>query len=182
MSRTPARSHGNRIGTSIAAVREERGWKVPDFGRRLRLIDAPISDESLYKIEYGKRPNISVGQLLMLAYVLDVSPLPLLLPKRADEPIALTPGYYVRAQPAYEWIVGGAPAPARVFHTPGAYTGRPPATPEQQVIRRFAAQADLLMRLPYARQHHEGEQLAIGTDPDGIANMVRFLTNAKRED
>jgi len=149
------------IGRNVRRIRNHRGWRGDDLVERLRAVGVDIKRDALFDLEKGKRASVSVDLLIQLAYVLDVSPLVLMLPPD-DQTMAVTPTLNVPAKTVYEWAVGGQPAP----------TGDPVTD-----VARYGAQAALLRQLPYAVAHHQSRRLDVGNlDTEGISQLLAAIT------
>lgn len=106
----PEESITRRVGARLRILRRQRRWTVADLCHAAAMAGADLSPGVMYKLERGERgASLSVATLLILAYVLDVSPLVLLLPTENERvPVTRTRG--MLAQHMYEWIVGARPA------------------------------------------------------------------------
>jgi transcriptional regulator with XRE-family HTH domain len=64
------------VGARVAELRGKRGWSAADLARRLADEGAPeLNRWVIANLETGRRESVSIDEVLVLAYVLDVSPL-----------------------------------------------------------------------------------------------------------
>ncbi|MFH8539465.1 helix-turn-helix domain-containing protein [Streptomyces tendae] len=108
------------VAERVQQVRKKRGWTVKQLAERCAELGAPeLTAQALYNLENGRRDDsgrrrrdVTVDELLKLAYVLSVAPLHLLVPPidgnevapyRFIEGVTTTPGI------ARAWIRGKTP-------------------------------------------------------------------------
>lgn len=72
-------------------------------------LGVPISRSILADLENGRRGNISVAELIVLARALDVAPFDLLTPD--DGPVELLPGRFTSYPDAARWFATGLKMP-----------------------------------------------------------------------
>lgn len=90
--------------------------KVADLAKRCAEAGMPsLTAQTLYKL-IGQRANpdrpkrpISIDELLVLAYVLDIAPVHLIVGLDEDENLPVSPDWSVSADGARMWIRGQAP-------------------------------------------------------------------------
>lgn len=102
---------GRRLGGRVRIVRNEVGLTQNDLSARLAAIGRPMPTASIGRLESGDR-RVDVDDLMALAYVLDVSPLSLLLPfteKPDDEVRPTGVGRTMDAATAWTWAAGSEP-------------------------------------------------------------------------
>lgn len=91
----------------VREVRAKRGWSAERLAQEMRGAGIDWSRGVVAKIESGRRQDISVAELLALSYVLEVSPVHMLVPPDdGDEPYQVTPQVSVPARQVREWIRG----------------------------------------------------------------------------
>lgn len=106
----------DQIAQTIRNLMEDRGWSVAELARRcgeagLHRLTAQV----LYKLlsqrdAPGRVPRpITIDELLLLAYVLDVAPVHLIAGLDDDAPLPVSPDWTVSAAGARLWIRGLAP-------------------------------------------------------------------------
>ncbi|MFE7803313.1 helix-turn-helix domain-containing protein [Streptomyces sp. NPDC057430] len=98
---------GRTVASNLRRVRELRGLSTYDLSRALGSAGRPIAPSALAKIERCER-RVDVGDLMMLADVLKVSPLALLLPTKAygTTVIELTEQTSATLDDAWDWGAG----------------------------------------------------------------------------
>jgi transcriptional regulator with XRE-family HTH domain len=129
-------------GRAIRQLRSQQGWTVAQLAAAAQAAGGELITEAVInKLEQGKRDDIPVSTVLVLAMALKVSPLVLILPADEAEPVQITPDLTVSAQAAYEWWVGGRTSPNPASMAGGAWDDV------------YQAQAALRDRLPYTRTH-----------------------------
>lgn len=77
------------IGDRVAQLRMRHGWTQRTFSERLKTYGVTMHRNSINDLEHGKR-KIKVGELLVLAMVLQVSPLELLAPSNPTDLISIS--------------------------------------------------------------------------------------------
>jgi transcriptional regulator with XRE-family HTH domain len=113
MAKEAASTPSDRIAETIRGLMEDRGWSVAELARRcgeagLHRFTAQV----LYKLlsqrtAPGRVPRpITVDELLILAYVLDIAPVHLIAGLDDDTPLPVSPGWTVSAAGARQWIRG----------------------------------------------------------------------------
>jgi transcriptional regulator with XRE-family HTH domain len=116
MAKESAATPSDLIAQRIHDLMEDRGWSVTELARRcdeagLHRLTAQV----LYKLlsqraSPGRVPRpISIDELLILAYVLDVAPVHLIAGLDDDTPLPVSPDWTVSAYGARQWIRGLAP-------------------------------------------------------------------------
>lgn len=76
------------VARRIAEVRRDRGWTAADLGDRCAAAGFPALNRSVIaNIETGRRNYVSVDELIALAYVFDVPPISLLVPRAVGEDV-----------------------------------------------------------------------------------------------
>lgn len=110
---------GDVIAARVRSYRLQRGWSVRQLAEECARRGAPqLTAASLGNIERGreegakrKRRDVTVEELVILAYVLNVAPVLLILPLGTDDAVALAPGIAVHPYKALEWIDGRTALP-----------------------------------------------------------------------
>lgn len=93
-------------------MRRRKGLTAAELGARLADLGVPWNRGIVTNFELGRRPAVSVQELLALAHVFEVSPASLLVPLDS-EPYRLTPEGTepVNSADAWLWITGRRPLP-----------------------------------------------------------------------
>src|SRR5450759_2874504 len=113
--------HDTRIGTTIAALREQRGWSQRALAKVVGLDQSAVS-----RIEAGKR-RVAVGELEAVAQALGVPPAALL--ESSPTPLATTSARR-SGKPA------GAPDQPALERGAGEHADGPAAEPPSPAARR----------------------------------------------
>lgn len=87
-------------------MRKDRGWSAQRLADEMKATGIPWERSVVANIENGRRPTVSVSELLALGVILNVSPLALLLPQRADEIFEVAAGIEESAEQVALWILG----------------------------------------------------------------------------
>jgi len=111
----PAFDADRIIGDRMAQLRMRHGWTQRAFADRLKLIGYPVQRNTINDLEQGNA-KIKVGELIVLAMVLEVSPVELLMPSAPTDLITISSNVYPEmAIKIRLWILGhGAMIPAIV--------------------------------------------------------------------
>ncbi|WP_158073109.1 helix-turn-helix domain-containing protein [Streptomyces kebangsaanensis] len=114
MSTPPEEIKGvmDALRARVKELRGRNGWSGAELGDRLAALGVPWNRSVVANFESGRRPAVSVQELLALAHVLDVSPSGLLVPLDS-EPYRITPEGTepVNSADAWLWITGRRPLP-----------------------------------------------------------------------
>jgi transcriptional regulator with XRE-family HTH domain len=86
-------------------IRDKRNWSGQRLAQEMTKVGVPWDRSIVANLEYGRRPFVTVEELLALAYVFQVAPVHLLVPL-GDEFYAVTPHHVVLSGRAREWIRG----------------------------------------------------------------------------
>lgn len=150
----PLTPHGV-IAERVKELRKGRGWSAERLAAEMSAQGVPWSRVVVTKLETGRRPGVTVAELLALARVLEVAPVHLIVPPlsaaelmpprdRLDRPpyvYAVTPRTVVPTVAVRGWLRG-----ERTFGDidPRRYFGAVPpdefaAPPRDEVAERLAA-------------------------------------------
>lgn len=152
------------VARRVRALRAERDWSAQQLADELNKIGVDWNRGVVSKLETGRRESVSVGELLALAYVLDVSPLTLLLPRENVE-YRIAPELAELAVRVGRWLIGLRPLPLRTVD-PDARPVHPGATAAREA--RFFSEIPAYLQSPPET-----------VDEDGM-NALRVLANALR--
>lgn len=78
------------VRARVKELRGRKGWSGAELGEKLAALGVPWNRSVVANFESGRRPAVSVQELLALAVVLDVAPVNLLVPLDS-EPYRVTP-------------------------------------------------------------------------------------------
>ncbi|MFJ4672993.1 helix-turn-helix domain-containing protein [Kitasatospora purpeofusca] len=113
---------GRLVADNLRRLREARGLSLRALAEQIRAVGGSLSADAINKIENGRtfpagspQPKqvrrVDTEDLVVLADALNVSPLDLLLPPRAnDEPFSITGERSVASRTAWQWALGQRPA------------------------------------------------------------------------
>lgn len=128
------------VAARVKEVRRKRGWSAERLAAEMAKVGVPWTRMVVTKLETGRRPSVSLTEVLALAYVLGVAPIHLIVPTEGDAPYPVTPEWVVKPARAREWIRGRHPLPStdpRIFFSEvPAYEWEPPPMTEQDVKRQ----------------------------------------------
>ncbi|WP_052479814.1 helix-turn-helix domain-containing protein [Streptomyces sp. NBRC 110035] len=116
------------IAGRVRELRRRRGWTAADLGARLTEHGLPWNRTTVVKLENGRRENVSVTELLVLAEALGTAPVNLLVPPD-NEPYQVTPDRTEDADTVRAWVrgeqplSGTTPEGTRLFHTDVSWAG-----------------------------------------------------------
>lgn len=113
-----SKSASELVAERVKEIRQQRGWSAEQLAARCAELGAPeITRSVIANIETGRRDkdgrrrrDVTVEELLVLAYALDAYP-PDLLSKDGRETIAVTADTEVPATGVIQWIRGFWPSP-----------------------------------------------------------------------
>lgn len=97
------------IAQRVQYLRRMRGWSAATLAERCAEAGLPALNRSvLANLECGRRAHVTTDELLVLALVLEVAPVHLLVPVDGVDttPYEITPGRFLPAWTAREWIRG----------------------------------------------------------------------------
>jgi transcriptional regulator with XRE-family HTH domain len=140
MSQWEADMHA-RIAEAIKKHRA--GRSAQDIADRTAELGYPISRAQIANYESGRKKNLDIAELLILAAALDVPPLVLLYPDLPAGEVEIIPGRVGTSWAAYLWATGVAPS----FLNPGT-----PSNGEQ-LVNAVRERHELMAEL--ARLHVE---------------------------
>jgi len=99
------------VAEQVRAFRRGRGWSAERLAEEMSAVGVPWSRVVVTKLETGRRPGVSVEELLALAFVLDVAPMHLLVPggDQGEPCVYLPDGREANREVVREWIAGRRP-------------------------------------------------------------------------
>ncbi|MER7799029.1 helix-turn-helix transcriptional regulator [Streptomyces parvulus] len=104
-----------RIGRGIAGeVRRHRtakGWSAQQLSDRCAELGMPVPRTVLSNLENGRRTNVTVAEVLILACALDVAPAALIFPAGYAESVEVVPGIVAHPMRGIQWISGETALP-----------------------------------------------------------------------
>jgi transcriptional regulator with XRE-family HTH domain len=116
---TDARGASDLAGERVKEIRRRRGWTTAQLAAKLAEAGAgQLTDAALANIETGRRRNgqrrrdVTIDEILALAYVLNVPPVLLFTPVGTEDTLAITPTIGMTALEALPWVSGERPPPA----------------------------------------------------------------------
>lgn len=96
---------------TAAAIKKHRaGRSAQEIADRTAELGYPISRAQIANYESGRKKNLDVAELLILAAALDVPPLLLLYPDLPDGTVEITPRHTGTSWTAHMWATGAAPS------------------------------------------------------------------------
>ncbi len=109
------------VRARVKELRGRKGWSGAELGAQLSEIGVPWNRSVVANFESGRRPSVSVQEVMALAYVLDVAPVNLLVPLDARD-YRITPDRVVSSTDVWRWWRGekalpeASTASARTFY------------------------------------------------------------------
>lgn len=107
------------IARRVRQMRARQEMTAQQLADRLKEAGVPWDRATVTKLETGRRQNVTVTELLGLAFVLNVAPVHLLVPLE-DRPYHVTPTRTEDARDVRAWVRGRSPLPGtdrRIFQT-----------------------------------------------------------------
>jgi transcriptional regulator with XRE-family HTH domain len=88
--------------------RGAHGWTAQELAERCTAAGVPVDRDVILDLEGDRRAQVSVQELLTLAFVLSVPPVLLFVPVGEDYHVEVTPGVLVAPDAAVRWVSGEA--------------------------------------------------------------------------
>lgn len=141
-----------------AAIKQHRaGRSAQDIADRTAELGYPISRTQIANYESGRKKNLDIAELLILAAALDIPPLVLLYPDLPAGEVEIIPNRPGNSFDAYLWATGIAPP----FLNPGTPSkGSQLITAVRRRHELMAKLASLLVEKSKARDDTARESLA----------------------
>ena len=100
------------VGRRIKELRSRRGLSAQRLADLCREAGAPdLNRQVITNLENGRRGIADVGEVLILARVLNAPPVLLFTPVGTDDALALSPTFSMRPDVALRWTSGEVPLP-----------------------------------------------------------------------
>ncbi len=97
------------LAARVRELREKRRLTAAQLAAAMTRAGIKWDRSTVAKLETGRRENVSVAELLALAYVLEVAPVHLLVPLDDDQLYQVTPGRVEPARSVRRWVRGAVP-------------------------------------------------------------------------
>jgi transcriptional regulator with XRE-family HTH domain len=101
------------VATEVRRYRDLQGMSAQQLSDACAELGHPIARSVLANFESGRRPTISVPEILVLARALSVPPVLLLYPLGRSEDVEVLPGNTQRTSAALDWFTGRSAFPGR---------------------------------------------------------------------
>jgi transcriptional regulator with XRE-family HTH domain len=165
------RALADRVGRAVLARRKAIGMTAQQVAARCEELRAPIHRTTITKIENG-RARFDLGELIVLAAALRVSPLRLLFPN-VLELVEILPDVTIEGTDALDWFIGqGSGSDASHF---GVLSFGDDAI-------RFAIRiAEIERRLAYARHSLATAERGLELNAAGSIEMADGLETVEQE-
>lgn len=95
-----------RIGGAVLRYRQALGLTAVELSGRCDQLGMAIHRTKISKMETGERTRFDLGELLILAAALRVSPSDLLFPALPDGEVEILPGVMAASWDACQWVTG----------------------------------------------------------------------------
>ncbi|MCD2117092.1 MULTISPECIES: helix-turn-helix domain-containing protein [Rhodococcus] len=191
------------IGAAVRRRRNDLGISAQKLADACTELGYPLPRNSIANLENGRRSEVSVAELIVIARALRVPPLLLLFPGIPGEKVEVAPGVEAFSYDAAEWFSGRAPFsylsngdepyPLMRVNRGDSWGGGMEFLPGEtytrstdisaweegaQSIRLARAEADLWKEL---RQHERDEQAALMDRDEVLAEAARARIARTRE-
>lgn len=103
------------VAERIKAYRQRRKLSAQQLADACEKIGMKIPRSVIANIESGRRPMVSVPELLVIAQALEIPPLLLLLPLGYADTVEIAPGVEVPTMDAFLWLTGERPLPGETW-------------------------------------------------------------------
>lgn len=98
------------LAERVKTLRKSRGWTAQRLAEEMTAAGFRWERMVVTKLETGRRQSVSIDELFGLAFVLDVSPIHLLVPPDDEPPVYLvTPTVPTSPHVVRDWIKGRRP-------------------------------------------------------------------------
>lgn len=104
------------VGQEVRRYRDQRGLSAEQLAQKCTTAGLPMKRPVIANLESGRRPTVSLSELLVLAKVLEVPPLLLIFPVGREETAEVVPGREVLMWEAAKWFTGEEPLPWKTPH------------------------------------------------------------------
>lgn len=104
-------------GRQVRRYRQLRDLSAEQLAGAVQAAGLPFTRSQVTNLEANRRTTITVGEVLVLAKVLDVPPILLVLPLGQQETVEVLPGCSIDTWAAAKWFVGEEPLPNVVDDT-----------------------------------------------------------------
>ncbi|MER5776844.1 helix-turn-helix transcriptional regulator [Streptomyces sp. NPDC002039] len=94
------------MAAEVRRFRQVRGMSAQQLADRCAELGMPIARSVLANFESGRRPTLSVAELLVIAQALRVPPVALIVPVGYEPTVEVLPGLQAHAFEAAQWITG----------------------------------------------------------------------------
>lgn len=112
-NQAPALPASEIITRQLPGLRERRGMSQRQLSRVLSESGFPIAHPTIARTETPGARSVTLDETIALAAALDVCPIHLFLPVRADVDVAITPARVVSPRQARQWVRGQASLPGQ---------------------------------------------------------------------
>src|SRR5262245_48580908 len=99
------------IGNEIVRHRKSRKWSAQRLADECTNLGLTMPRDVITDLEIGRRANVSVAELLVIAAALDVPPALLVFAVGSAPEIEILPGVVRAPFRALQWLSGEAPLP-----------------------------------------------------------------------
>ncbi|MFC9087059.1 helix-turn-helix domain-containing protein [Nocardiopsis dassonvillei] len=110
------------VGREVRRYRDQQGLSAEQLAQKCTSAGLPMKRPVIANLESGRRPTVSLAELLILGKVLEVPPLLLVFPVGRDEMTEVVPGREVPTWLAAKWFTGEEPLP---WKTPDGWAVSP---------------------------------------------------------
>jgi transcriptional regulator with XRE-family HTH domain len=80
-----------QVGQQVKAHRRRRGWSARELADRCEDLGQRVEPQVIANMETGRRANVTIAEVVILAAALDVPPVLLIFPARTDQTVEPLP-------------------------------------------------------------------------------------------
>ena len=95
-----------RIGQAIRQLRKDQNRSAQQVADRTKELGYEVTRTAITDLEIGRRKNVTIAELTMLARALNTSPTALMFPGPYYETVEVLPGLEVQELRAVQWFSG----------------------------------------------------------------------------
>jgi hypothetical protein len=99
------------VAGQVRHLRHRRGWSASDLAAKMTDAGFPWDRSLVSRLETGARENVTLDEVLALAYVLNVAPVYLFVPSDPRVEYQVVPVCTVGVLTARQWVRGQQPLP-----------------------------------------------------------------------
>lgn len=99
------------VAAQVRQLRHKRGWTAAELAAKMTEVGIPWGQPVVSRLETGARENITLAEVLALAYVFNIAPVHLIVPIDPRTEYQVVLGRKVDVLDARQWVRGQRPLP-----------------------------------------------------------------------